>query len=217
MVLGAALLAGCGDEPVKTSVSTFRAPQAQWMVSSHPLGRGTFEPHNVTYTRDGLLLTLPQGTLNGGELQSRTFTGPGVSSARMRSATSPGSISAFFLYRHDFKTDSSDELDFEIPGGAPNRVILSVWRRGIKKPVDQKTQPLTFDPAAGLHDYAFDRRRDGTVRFLIDGREVFRSAKAPTNSLKPIFNAWYPTWQDPTQPPAGGQMLVTRYAFTPQP
>jgi beta-glucanase (GH16 family) len=213
--VAAVLAAGCGDTPPPTKVSTFRTPEpTRWVVTSHPLGRGTFQTANVAFGRGGLALSLPQGTLNGGELQAKGFEASGTSSARMRSATSPGSISAFFLYRHDFKTDSSDELDFEIPGGQPNRVLLTVWRRGIKTPVAQKTVPLPFDPAAGMHDYAFVRK-DASVKFLIDGREVFSSAKAPSNALKPIFNAWYPTWQDPTVPPAGGRMAVQRYAFTP--
>ena len=209
-------MAGCGDTPPPTQASTFRAPEpARWTVTAHPLGRGTFERANVRFGRDGLTLTLPQGTTNGGELQANSLDGPGTASVRMRSATSPGSISAFFLYRHDFKTDSSDELDFEIPGGQPNRVILTVWRRGIKTPVAQKTVPLPFNPSAGFHDYALQRTSKGAVTFLIDGREMFASSKAPTSDMKSILNAWYPTWQDPTVPPAGGQAVVQRYAFTP--
>jgi beta-glucanase (GH16 family) len=209
------LIAGCGSSSPPAQVSRFRAPEpARWVVTDHPLGRGELQAANVRFGRERLVLSLPQGTTNGGELQARRFAGDGEFTARLRSATSPGSISAFFLYRHDFATDSSDELDFEIPGGMPHRVIVTVWQRGKKVPVAQRTVPLGFDPAAGLHDYAF--KRDGTkATFQVDGNEIFRSQQAPTATLKPIFNAWYPTWQDPTVPPAGGQMVVDRYAFTP--
>jgi endo-1,3-1,4-beta-glycanase ExoK len=212
------VVAGCGSSPPPPQVSTFRAPEpARWKVTDHPLGRGELQRANVSFGRDGLTLALPQGTTNGGELQATGFKGDGRFAARLRAATSPGSISAFFLYRHDFATDSSDELDFEIPGvipGVPKTVIVTVWQKGKKIPVAQKHVPLGFDPTAGFHDYEF--KRDGThVAFLVDGKQVFTSDKAPTSTLRPIFNAWYPTWQDPTVPPAGGRMVVSRYAFTP--
>ena len=100
-----------------------------------------------------------------------------------------------------------------MPGGTPHRVILTVWRRGSHTPAAQRTVPLAFDPAAAEHEYRFER--DGsTVRFVIDGRTAFTSDRAPTNALRPVFNVWYPTWQDPTVPPAAGVMRVSRYAFS---
>lgn len=217
--MSALLLGGCGGggpAAPPPQVSTFRTPQpARWTPTAHPLGRGAFRAVNVTFSPAGLLLTLPAGTLDGGELRARRPVGPGTFTARLRSAGSPGSISAFFLYRHDVATDSSDELDVEIPGGAPHHVLLTVWRRGVRTPVDQRDLPLDFDPAAGLHDYAF--ARTGTdVRFTVDGREVFRSARAPDVAMTPMFNAWYPTWQTPADPPQGGQMLVDRYTAQPR-
>ena len=206
---------GCGGDSIEREIATFGEPDPEaWTVGDHPLGRGELEPANVAFGEDGLTLTLPEGTTNGGEIKGVEYRGSGSFKARMRSATSPGSISAFFLYRHDFDTDSSDELDFEIPGGEPHRVLVTVWRAGIKEPVSQTEVPLDFDPAAELHDY--EMRRDGAdVDFLIDGESVFTYDDAPTVTLQPYFNAWYPTWQDPTQPPAGGEMLVERYEFAP--
>jgi hypothetical protein len=212
-----ATVAGCGggggDAPT-TSSSRFTAPApTQWRVSTHPLGRGTFKPVNVTFTPGGLLLTLPAGTLDGGELQATAGVEDGTFTARMRTAGSPGSISAFFLLKQDAKTDSSDELDFEIPGGTPHRVLLTVWRKGVKTPAAQRIVPLAFDPAAGFHDYRFVR--DGThVTFTIDGGPRFTYAKAPDVSLLPVFNAWYPTWQTPATPPQGGQVAVRSYTAT---
>jgi len=209
-------LAACGggaDGPA-AETSDFRAPEpGAWRVSVHPLGRGRFQAANVGFGPSGLVLRLPAGTLDGGELQARELRGDGTFRARLRASGAPGSLSAFFLYLHDRATDSSDELDFEIPAGAPHRAIVTVWRIGTKTPADQRTVPLAFDPAAALHDYAFVRE-GGDVRFEIDGREVFRSAKAPTARLRPIFNAWYPTWLEPAVPPAAGEMVVDRYAFT---
>jgi len=208
-----ALFAGCGHDAPAPQVSDFHAPApATWKVTAHPLGRGAFVPSNVGFGPSGLTLRLPGGSLDGGELQSVGTTGNGTYTARLRSAGVPGSISAFFLYLHDFATDSSDELDFEIPAGPPHQVLLTVWRRGIKTPVAQRRATLPFDPAAAEHEYAFVR--DGTdVTFTADGRELFRSAAAPGNALHTIFNAWYPDWQQPATPPREGTMTVSRFTF----
>jgi beta-glucanase (GH16 family) len=209
-------LAACGETPGPSGeTATFRrADPGAWRVSSHALGRGRFDPRNVRFGPTGLTLVLPRGSLDGGELQSRTARGSGTYSARMRTAAAQGSLSAFFLYLYDRETDSSDELDFEVPAGQPYRVIVTVWRIGVKTPAAQRTVPLAFDPAAALHDYAMERD-GGSVVFRVDGREVFRSDRAPTTRLRPIFNLWYPTWQDPTVPPAPGEVTVNRFAFTP--
>ena len=212
----AALLAGCGgSEEGEPEVATFAQPDPErWVVGDHPLGRGELRPENVAFGPGGLALTLPEGTTDGGELRGAEWRGSGTFTARMRTATSPGSISAFFLYRHDFDTDSSDELDFEIPGGEPHRALVTVWRRGVKEPAAQTEVPLGFDPAAAMHDYEI--RRDGAaVEFLVDGESVFTYDDAPSATLRPYFNAWYPEWQDPTVPPAGGEMAVERYEYAP--
>lgn len=217
LALCAAALAGCGGGP-KEQVETFRQPDpANWKVTEHALGRGSFLRGNVAFGPTGLTLDMPQGTLNGGEVQSTELLGDGTYEARVRASSAQGSISAFFLYVHDAPTDTSDELDFEIPAvpvGQHDEVIVTVWRIGHQQPVAQKHVPLDFDPAAALHDYAF-ARDGGDVVFTVDGDEVFRSDQAPTQALRPIFNAWYPTWQDPTVPPAPGRMTVDRFAFTP--
>jgi len=214
LLTGAAVVSGCGGGGGPSQVATFTTPDpAHWKVSSHPLGRGAFVPANVSFSPSGLRLVLRVGSLDGGELQGRQGHAGGTSTATMRTAGSPGSISAFFLYLQDIPTDSSDELDFEVPGGTPHRVILTVWRRGSHTPAAQRTVPLAFDPAAAEHEYRFER--DGsTVRFVIDGRTAFTSDRAPANALRPVFNVWYPTWQDPTVPPAAGVMRVSRYAFS---
>lgn len=206
-------LAACGGSSPAPQVSTFHTPTPKtWRVTSHPLGRGAFVPANVSFGPAGLSLRLPAGTLDGGEVQSVGRTGDGTYTARLRAAAGPGSISAFFLYQHDYATDSSDELDFEIPVATPPQVILTVWRRGIKVPVAQRKAPLSFDPAAGLHDYAFVRK-GSHVSFTVDGATLFQSDKAPDNDLHTIFNAWYPTWQTPSTPPQEGTMNVARFTF----
>lgn len=196
------------------SVASFRRPDPGWEAGVHALGRGCFDAANVGHGAGGLTLALPAGRTDGAELRSRRLQGDGVSAARLRSAGVPGSISAFFLYLHDAGTDTSDELDVEIPGDAPHRVLLTVWRRGEREPVAQRVAAVGFDPAGAFHDYEIERA-GARVAFRIDGVQVFACDDAPAGPLRPMFNAWYPTWMTPPDPPAAGALSVSRHAFSP--
>ena len=195
-------------------VSTFRvADPARWRATAHPLGRGRFEPANVAYGPGGASLRLPPGRTDGGELEATSPRGDGIFGARLRASDAPGSLSAFFLYRHDDASDTSDELDIEIPAGEPYRVMVTIWNRGIPTPADHNVVELGFDPSASLHDYVIERR-PRRVRFFVDGRCVMSSVRAPGGLLTPMFNAWYPQWLEPAAPPEGGELQVGRFAFT---
>jgi Glycosyl hydrolases family 16 len=137
---------------------------------------------------------LPSGTLDGGEVRHRRPRGDGHFRARLQASAAPGSLSAFFLYLHDFDTDSSDELDVELPAGEPHRALLTVWRRGGHEPADQRIVELDFDPSAALHAYEIVREPGGTVHLAIDGATAFTSRVAPAARLHLMFNAWYPDW-----------------------
>jgi hypothetical protein len=191
-----------------------RPDPEQWEIGDHPLGRSALRPHNVAFGPAGVTLALPAGTTDGAEIRGVEYRGDGTFTARLRSAGAPGSISAFFLYRHDPQTDTSDELDFEIPGGEPHRLLVTVWKLGIKEPVAQAEIPLEFDPAAEMHDYEF-RRAGAEARFLVDGDEVFLCGDAPGATLQPYFNVWYPKWLEPASPPIGGELEVERFDFVP--
>ncbi len=163
----------------------------------------------------GLTLVLPSGTLDGGEVRFERPRGDGRFRARLQASRAPGSLSAFFLYLHDFDTDSSDELDVELPADAPHRALLTVWRRGGHEPADQRIVELGFDPAERLHDYEIERGPDGRVRFAIDGDTAFTSDAGPAGGLHPMFNAWYPDWLPGDRGSPGGFMRVVLYEFVP--
>jgi hypothetical protein len=158
---------------------------------------------------------LPFGTLDGGEVRHRGPRGDGRFRARLQASAAPGSLSAFFLYLHDYDTDSSDELDVELPAGEPHRAMLTVWRRGGHEPADQRIVELDFDPSAALHAYEIVREPGGTVHFAIDGATAFTSRVAPAAQLHPMFNAWYPDWLAHDGPSPGGFMRVALYEFAP--
>ncbi|MBV9192940.1 MAG: glycoside hydrolase family 16 protein [Solirubrobacterales bacterium] len=158
---------------------------------------------------------LPAGTLDGGEVRHRRPHAEGRFRARLQAAAAPGALSAFFLYRHDFDTDTSDELDVELPAGEPHRALLTVWRRGGHEPADQRIVALGFDPAEAPHTYEIVREAAGRVRFAIDGATAFASAAGPVSRLHPMFNAWYPDWLPRGGPTRGGFMRVVRYESAP--
>jgi licheninase len=195
-------------------VATFPAPdRTRWEPGDHPLGRGRLRPANVGYGPGGLALALPAGTLDGGELRGRRPRGEGRFRARLRATSVPGALNAFFLYLHDFDTDSSDELDVEVPAGEPHRALLTVWRRGGHEPVDQSIVALPFDPAAAEHTYEIARGPGARVRFAIDEVTAFTSTVGPVAELHPMFNAWHPDWLPRSGPSPGGFMRVSRYEF----
>lgn len=189
--------------------------RAGWEPGDHPLGRGHLRPANAVFGPAGLTLVLPFGTLDGGEIRHRQPRGEGSFRARLQASSALGSLSAFFLYLHDFDTDSSDELDVELPAGEPHRALLTVWRRGGHEPADQRIVELDFDPAGGLHDYEIERRPGGLVRFAIDGEPAFTAHAGPAGALHPMFNAWYPDWLPGGGPSPGGFMRVALYEFAP--
>jgi Glycosyl hydrolases family 16 len=156
---------------------------------------------------------LPTGTFDGGEVRRRRASGWGRHRTHLRAAAAPGALTAFFLYLHDFRSDSSDELDVELPAGEPYRALLTVWRRGCHEPTDQRVVELPFDPATAVHSYEIVREPEGRVTFTIDDVITFASPSGPTGDLYPMFNAWYPDWLPCSGPSPGGFARVSGYAF----
>ena len=158
----------------------------RWAIGDHPLGLGRFEPANVGVAGGALTLTLPAGTLNGGEVRTNALWGAGTFRARMQAAPAAGSLSAFFLYA---PPDYQSEVDIEIVGDS---VLLSTYAGGGQ--THTETRPLGFDPAAAFHDYEIELARKA-VTFRVDG-VVLRTWKngLPKAPMALYVNAWFPTW-----------------------
>jgi hypothetical protein len=62
-----------------------------------------------------LLLRLPAGTLDGGEILSAKRVRYGTFEARVKAAAATGSVTAFFLY--EGARSGNDEIDIELIGG----------------------------------------------------------------------------------------------------
>ena len=193
-------------------LTTFGAHDRElWERGDHPLGRGHLRPENATLGSAGLTLSLPAGTFDGGEVRRRRASGWGCHRAHLCASAAPGSLTAFFLYRHDPSSDSSDELDVELPAGEPHRALLTVWRRGCHEPTGQRIVELPFDPAAALHSYEIVREPGGRVVFTIDDVITFASPCGPAGDLYPMFNAWYPDWLPCSGMSPSGFARVSRY------
>jgi endo-1,3-1,4-beta-glycanase ExoK len=161
----------------------------QWLAGNHPLGRGWVRSGNVSVQGGQLLLGLPAGTLDGGEILSSRRVRYGSYEARLKSSAAPGSITAFFLY--EGARTGNDEIDIEIPGGT-RRILFTVWTRG--RQVHHRELTLAFDPWTEFHDYRIEHGRRA-VRFFVDGVEQVEFAGGlPSSQMHVMANAWWPVW-----------------------
>ena len=160
--------------------------QQRWTVGDHPLGLGRFDPANVGVTDGALALTLPAGTLDGGEVRTARTWGAGTFRARIKAAAAPSSLTGFFLYS---PPDYESEVDIEI---VRDTVLLSTYAGGAQ--THTETRALGFDPTAAFHDYEIELTRH-SVTFRVDGRAL-RTWKTgvPKAPMALYLNAWFPTW-----------------------
>ena len=156
-----------------------------WVPGDHPLGRGEFAPENVSHDGSTLGLTLPAGSYDGAEIRSASRVQFRNVEVRLRTPDAPGSISAFFLY--ELVQLRNDEIDIEILNDGSRRILFTTWVAG--KQTNHVELTLSFDPAAGFHDYRIEwsRRR---VRFLVDGMLVQEwTAGVPRDAMYVMSNA----------------------------
>ncbi len=169
---------------------TFRGDfQTLWTKSSRELGRGSLEPDNVSVAGDRLQITLPEGSLDGGEIASGRLHGYGSYTARLKVPDAPTSITGFFLYQ---PPDLQSEIDIEVFNDPSGTVLFTTYSGG--KQTHTETKKLPFDPTKGFHDYSFNYR-PGTVEFYIDGELLQTYTKGlPDQPMDLYLNSWFPTW-----------------------
>ena len=163
----------------------------EWIARDHFLGRGEFEPENVSHRNGKLHLTLPAHTYNGGEIQSASRVRFRDIEVRLRTPDAPGTISTFFLYQL-VPGIENDEIDIEIFNDGSRQIWFTTWVAGVETNHEEYTLP--FDPAARFHDYRIEwsRRR---VRFLVDGVPMQEFTKrVPRKAMYVFSSAWWPSW-----------------------
>lgn len=160
-----------------------------WAESSRALGRGKLDPENANVTGERLRITLPAGSLDGGEIASERLLGHGFYAVRLKVPDAPTSITGFFLYR---PPDFQSELDIEIFNDSTGTVLFTTYAGGEK--THTETLELPFDPTQGFHEYGFNYR-PGRVEFYVDG-ELLQTYEdgLPDRPMRLYLNAWFPTW-----------------------
>jgi endo-1,3-1,4-beta-glycanase ExoK len=200
VAVAAAIAVGAGvsvapaarSDGFRDDFATFDA--TRWVVIERVAGKGTLEPANVTVADGQLRVTLPGGTLDGGEVRSRGLHRWGTYSVRMKVANAPSSLTAFFLYR---PPDYQREIDIELWNDSSRRVMFSTYSDGAQ--TNTRTTLLPFDATADFHEYTIEYR-PGSVRFLVDGTPMQRWSKGVTRSSMHVFvTSWFPSWLEGQQ------------------
>lgn len=174
-----------------------------WETPSKDLGRGSLVPQNVR-VRDGrLVIELPSGTLDGGELESRDLYHYGSYRARIKVADAPSSITGFFLYK---EPDFENELDVEIYNDPTGRILFTTYAGG--RQTNTVTRKLPFDPTAEFHEYRFDLR-PGRAELYVDGQLLHTFHEGlPAEPMRLLVNSWYPDWLTGKEPEANRYTYV---------
>ncbi|MBI2588103.1 glycoside hydrolase family 16 protein [Candidatus Berkelbacteria bacterium] len=176
------------------SFSSFNT--SRWYRGAHNLGLGYLDPSNVGVSAGSLTLKFPSNTYNGAEIGSNNRYKYGTYRVRMKNPQAPGSLSTFFLYQG--VSGGNDEIDIEIYNNGTRRIDFVTWVRGTRTNHAQHT--LAFDPSAAYHEYRIDFYPNN-VSFYVDG-QLLRTwtSGLPTNSMRLMSNAWWPTWLSGPKP-----------------
>lgn len=220
-MLGAALLAAAafgaaalqsretpeGAMGVSEDFGGGRLEEDIWEVGDHALGRGALRPGNVSLSGGELQLALPAGTLDGGEVNTRSLQEYGSYRVGMRVPDSPGSVTGFFLYR---PPDYEHEVDIEVYNDPEGRMLVTTYSGGDPEPTNSERVELPFDPTRGFHEYRFDYGPNGVV-FYADGEPVEEfSQGVPERPMRLYVNTWYPDWVAGGPPDSDGVVRVDR-------
>ncbi len=161
-----------------------------WEKSSHPLGLGNLDPDNIEIEDDLLKITLPAGTYDGGQLESREFDHLyGSYRASIKIADAPSSITGFFLYR---APDFYHEIDIEVVNDSSGRAWFTTYAGGEISNTSERY--FGFDPTADFYEYRFDFY-PGSVSFYVDGELIISFDDGLTDTpMKLMVNSWFPVW-----------------------
>lgn len=210
--------AGIGALAAATSATGFTdefssIDQNRWGKGTHALGKGFFREYNVFADAGDAVLAYPASSYDGGELRTMDRFGYGTYEARMRTAYAPGTISAFFLYQDVARRN--DEIDIEIFNDGTRRIMFTTWVAD--RQMSNVTRTLGFDPAAGYHTYRIEWSAS-RIRFLVDGmvmHEVTKRNQIPSNAMKLMANAWWPTWLSGPQLTEQREVRIDRITASP--
>ncbi len=179
----------------RENFDTLELDPDRWEATTRRLGRGDLAPENVGPQDGQLRLTLPAGTLDGGEIQSTDLYGPGFYAARMKVPDAPSSITGFFLYE---PPDYASEIDIELYNDSSRKILFTTYAGG--KQTHTETVQLPFDPTEDFHDYAFFYDRN-SITFYVDGEPMKKyEGDLPDRPMRLYVNSWFPSWLPGEEP-----------------
>jgi len=164
-----------------------RFNKSLWNSSEFILERTLFQKANVSVKNGLLMIKLPEGTLNGGELQSKQLHGYGTYEIRMKIPRAPSSITGFFLYKAPC---FESEIDIEIYNERNGEIWFSAYSNGEKS--SSKPQKLSFDPSTDFHNYRIEYYPE-RIDFLVDNKLIHSEKNIiPHREMYLLVNTWYP-------------------------
>lgn len=177
--------------------------ESRWETAERRLGRGRLIPENVSADDGSLRITLPEGSFDGGEIESRDLLGPGFYAARMKVPDAPTSVTGFILY---LPPDFESEIDIQIFNDPSGTILFTTYANG--RQTNTKRIQLPFDPTQDFHDYAI-QYNGGSVGFYVDG-ELLQTYETgvPDRLMKLYVNSWFPTWLDGVRPASDRRLEV---------
>lgn len=146
----------------------FKASQGE--ISGEPFGC-RWEEENAKVNNGALKLSV---TLSGGSYKSADYRSPskysyGYYSAKLKAAKCSGVVTAFSTFTCE---PYRNEINFEIPGNAPDKVRINYYADGIGG--HEYEHKLGFDASKGFHEYGFDWQEDYIV-WYVDGKAVYKA------------------------------------------
>jgi endo-1,3-1,4-beta-glycanase ExoK len=150
----------------------------------------------VTVHDDNLLLTLSDRgdklrPYACPEIHTKSTSGYGTYSARIRTAAGSGLNTTFFTYvGPGVGAAIHDEIDFEFLGKDTHSVQLNYYVDG--KPQDGTIIQLDFDASAAFHDYSFTWETS-KIRWYVDGKlvhETKENSPLPSHPGRIYLSLW---------------------------
>lgn len=174
-----------------------------WHSREGILGRTRLSSDNVFVEDDLLIIKHPEGTLDGGEIQTIDFVHFGSYEIKMKVPHAPTSITGFFLYK---APDYDYEIDIEIFNQSESEVWFTTYTGGAI--VNEHKEPLGFDPTAGFNVYRIDYF-PSYVAFFVNDVEYMRWHEGyPSESMYLMVNSWFPNWLEGEKPDADERLEV---------
>lgn len=172
-----------------------------WYSREGQLGRSHLSQARVNTSENRLKIMIPEGSVDGGEVQTTDLVHYGSYEIRMKVPNAPSSITGFFLYK---APDFHHEIDIEIYNQRDATALFTSYYSGSAYHEDQT--PLAFDPTEDFYNYRIDYYPNSVSFFINDQLMQTWTEGFSTEPMYLMVNTWFPSWLDGL-PPTDDQWL----------